>query len=373
MSGHDYDLIVAGGGFAGIACAQAAAIRGARTLVLERGPWPVSRAKTTGIVVKELAEDWGIPARYTRRLDRVRLYSPSLRTLDLQSPGYYFLATDTPGVLRWHVRQAIQAGAGVQFTAPYRGAHREADGVRVNERYRARYLVGCDGARSRVAGHFRLGRNKEFLIGVEAHVEGIDGLDEHCLHVFLDAGLARGYIGWIVPGVYGVQIGLATRYPQQPDLGAFLERLERGLGLRVPAPACYRSGPIPCGGIVHPFHAERIMLLGDAAGMVSPLTAGGIHAAVQFGARAGELIAEHLLHGGPEPGRALARELPAYRYKRLLRRLLDLVPPSNRLCDALFGTPAFRLLAQCVFFHQRGLLAPQVWRDVLAAQAPRGS
>ena len=46
-----------------------------------------------------------------------------------------------------------------------------------------------------------------------------------------------------------------------------------------------RGGPIPCSGIVRPLATEQVMLIGDAAGMVSPLTAGGIHNALRFGRR----------------------------------------------------------------------------------------
>jgi len=92
-----HDVIVIGAGFAGLCCAEAAAARGARTIVLERQSAPGERPRTTGILVKEISDAWDFPARLTRRIHGVRLYSPSLDYLDLTSPGYYFLATDTPG------------------------------------------------------------------------------------------------------------------------------------------------------------------------------------------------------------------------------------------------------------------------------------
>jgi hypothetical protein len=119
--------------------------------------------------------------------------------------------------MRWLAREAARAGAHVRFGHPYR----DGDGSG-----KARYLVGADGPRSRVARDCRPRINREFLIGVEGEYEGVRGLDDDRLHCFLDGNLARGYIGWIVPGYNGIaQIGLACRYPRTPDLRAFLRKI----------------------------------------------------------------------------------------------------------------------------------------------------
>ena len=53
-------------------------------------------------------------------------------------------------------------------------------------------------------------------------------VDDDRLHCFLDGKLARGYIGWVVPGYNGVtQIGVACRHPRKPDLAAFLRKVAR--------------------------------------------------------------------------------------------------------------------------------------------------
>ena len=57
-----YDVGIVGAGFAGLACARAAARRGLRVLVVDRKPAPGVRMHTTGLVVKEAAERWEIPA-----------------------------------------------------------------------------------------------------------------------------------------------------------------------------------------------------------------------------------------------------------------------------------------------------------------------
>jgi digeranylgeranylglycerophospholipid reductase len=350
-----YDVHIVGAGFAGLATARAAARRGLRVLVTDRKRAPGERMHTTGLVVKEAAERWEIPAALTRRVHGIRLYSPSLRTLDLASAGYYFLATDTAALMRWLAREAARSGAHLRFGHAYRAGDGAAH---------ARYLVGADGPRSRVAREFALGTNREFLVGVEAEYEGVRGVDDDRLHCFLDRRLARGYIGWIVPGYNGIaQVGLACRHPRTPDLPAFLRKIASVADLSQAQCVGRRAGLIPVGGPVCPMAAGNVLLVGDAAGLVSPLSAGGIHTALESGWAAAHAIADHLLEDGPAPAAALARTVPGFTAKRALRALFDRGVPDAAF-DALLSTRAFTALARSVYFHHRGLASAAGWRDL---------
>jgi flavin-dependent dehydrogenase len=324
-------------------------------IVTDRKRAPGERMHTTGLVVKEAAERWEIPSALTRRVHGIRLYSPSLRTLDLASSGYYFLATDTAALMRWLTREAARAGAHVRFGRPYRSG----DGAGT-----ARYLVGADGPRSRVARDFGLGTNRRFLAGVEAEFEGVRGLDDDRLHCFLDGALAPGYIGWIVPGYNGVaQVGLACRRPVKPDLAAFLRKIAPVADMSHARCLGHRAGLIPVGGPVSPMSAGNVILVGDAAGLVSPLSAGGIHTALESGWAAAHAIADHLLENGEAPARALARNAPTFATKRAMRALFDRGVP-DALFDALLSTRPFTALARSVYFHHRGLASAAGWRDL---------
>ena len=96
MDNAAYDVGIVGAGFARLACARTAARRGLRVLVIDRKSEAGQRMRTTGLLVKEAAERWEIPAALTQRVRGIRLYSPALATLDLAASGYYFLANDTP-------------------------------------------------------------------------------------------------------------------------------------------------------------------------------------------------------------------------------------------------------------------------------------
>ncbi len=214
---------------------------------------------------------------------------------------------------------------------------------------------------------FRLGQNRRWLVGIEAHIEGVEGLDQDRLHVFLDSRLAPGYIGWAVPGVHHTQIGLAVSQPHRPRLAEFLEKLRRVFDLSKARIIGYRSGLIPCGGCVAPLRRGPVMLLGDAAGMVSPLTAGGIHPAMQLGRATGIALSDHVLASGPDPAVVVRRLAPSFRFKRAIRLAFDLAPP-NWCYELALRSNFLRSVAQTIFFHHRGLFSLSAWREILVAQ-----
>ena len=348
-----FDLVIIGGSFAGLACARTAALRGLKVAVVDAKPEPGARVRTTGILVKEAADDIDLPCHFLRKVRGVRLYAPDGRALDLHAPGYYFQATDTPGLLRWLAAEAERAGAELMFGRRFEGGATDGEEVLLPSLGLAtQFLIGADGARSRVARAFGLGRNRRHLVGLEIECEPIGGIDARFLHCFADSRLAPGYIGWVVPGHGATQIGVAASHGRKPDLSRLVERVRRMWALDDVRITGRRSGLIPSGGPVRGFGKNRVLLIGDAAGLVSPVTGGGIHTALHFGRRAAQLVADYLCDRGTHPASALGLEIPRYRTKLLMRRALDLVPP-NGLIDAALMTAPVRALAQRLYFHRR--------------------
>lgn len=371
-----YDLAIAGASFAGLAAAHRAAKRGLEVVVLEKKAEAGRPIHTTGILVQEAlarleAEFGALPRELIRTVPGIRLYAPSLKFNDLFSPGYEFYPTDTPALMRWLAGEAQRAGAEIRFGAPIERASQDGEAVRIatagGEAIEARWLFGCDGARSTVAKIFGLGRNRRFLVGLEAEFTGIAGLDERVLHTFLDRRLAPGYIGWVVPGCGVVQIGIAAKRADRPEFEAFLARMKTLFDFSRAEIVARRSGLIPCGGVVRPAAKGRVILVGDAAGMVSPLTAGGIFTAIDFGVRAADAIADHQAGAASDPARALPALYPKFRVKRVLRRALDIGPP-NWLVNMMLGTRPMQALARLVYFHTKGLGSKKAWKEMGARE-----
>ncbi len=350
----NFDLIVVGASFAGLACARTAALRGLRVAVLDRKPDPGAGVRTTGILVKEAADDFDVPAELTRRVRGVRLHAPNGAHTDHWAPGYYFLATDTPNLLRWMADEAARAGAVLQWGMRFTGGEMSENGVVLADLgLKAPLLIGADGAVSAVARAFALDRNRRFLGGVEWELAPDAGLDPRFLHCMLDSELAPGYIAWAVPGVNVIQFGLAARSDTKSEPAKILARYGERLGLRAPKIIGTRSGLIPVGGALKRTSRGPVMLIGDAAGYCSPLTGGGIAAALRLGRRTAQAASDWLDAGGEHPSAVIAREAPSYAVKGLMRRALDLAPP-NWVWNATLGTAAFRHLAHAVYFHKRG-------------------
>ncbi|CAA9589014.1 MAG: monooxygenase, FAD-binding [uncultured Truepera sp.] len=350
----NYDVIIAGASFAGLACAKVLAQRGCSVRVLERRADPGTGLHTTGILVHEAAELLELPAELYKPISQVRLYGPSLRHIELASSGYSFLATDTPALMRHLIQDAVESGA--HFTLGTAFTHGKETGGRVivnRGLASCRLLVGADGARSRVAATFALGQNRRFLLGVEVEYTGLTVDNPEAFHCFLDQRYAPGYIGWVIPGPKVMQVGLAAHHTQKPDMAAFTRHIAPLLHSQRPRIVGRRGGLIPVGGLAGPFCNDKVILVGDAAGTVSPLTAGGIHTALHYGNRLGELAAAYLHKNGPHPGDVLKHEYPRFQHKLLFRELFNRTP--NWCFDAAIASPFAQPTAKAVFFLKKRL------------------
>jgi len=347
-----YDLIVVGGGFAGLTAAASAAARDLKVAVIEAKPRSGAKVHTTGILVKEASQELDFPAALLRKIHGVRLYAPNLKHVDLTAPGYYFYATETAALLDWMALKAREAGVRIFNNTPFEDARIRDGFVEVAPAgIRGRFLIGADGPRSKVARAFGLSQNTRFLTGVEAEFPFIDPGNDH-LHCFLDSRFAPGYLGWMVPGAGVRQIGLAFDVRRKPDLEGFLKKIEPITGV-MGEPRNMRGGLIPCGGRLAHFANSHVLLVGDAAGIVSPLTGGGIHTALHYGRQAALSVCEYLQDGASHPGIEMAKAYPRFRMKRVMRLAMGLAMP-NGVYNMMLGTGAFRALAQSIFFHARG-------------------
>ena len=346
-----FDVFVAGAGLAGLQVARLLAQRGLRVALADRKASVADSVHTTGIFVRKTWEDFPLPAEQLGRPIRdVILYSPARRPLALHAPRDEFRV----GRMSWIYLYLLESctRAGVVWMPSTRLLRVEgSDPILLRggreERVRARFVIGADGPRSLVARELELDRNTEFLVGIEDVLPG----SAPAMHCFLDPRTAPGYIGWVVDDGEEKHVGVAG-YRERFDPAQSLLRFEKSLGGgRIIE---RRGGLIPVGGILRRIANERGLLVGDAAGAVSPLTAGGLDAALRLSSFAADVAAAYLESGDRSvlaayDGSRFRARFVARRWMRKAIRMAD-HPLAIELACALLRTPPGRALAAHVFF-----------------------
>jgi len=314
MVRDSYDVLIVGAGLAGLQCAKRLAQGGATVLIVDAKQDVGDSVHTTGIFVRKTFEDFDFPAgALGRPITKVRLYSPSLRAIELESDAPEYRIGDMALIYRSLLADCRDLGvdflAGTRYSASI--ADRRGNGesfVRLNRAgrrfdVRTKVLIGADGARSRVAADLDLDRNHEWIVGYEEVLKGFPVRREPALHCFLDAELAPGYIAWIADDGEECHIGVGG-YPERFDpkgaLADFRSRVvPRVLDTTGAEVAESRGGKIPVGGVLKNIACERGLLVGDAAGAVSPLTAGGLDPCLRLSEYASETVLARLATGDP--------------------------------------------------------------------------
>ena len=311
-----WDVAVVGAGPAGAVAARTAAAGGAAVLLLERAELPRYKRCGGGLVGASQA------ALHAAGVDPAGLARDVAGRLTFTSRGRVaFTRTSAPFlplVARADLdaalaQAAVDAGA-VLRTGTAVTAYEERDGVVTMATsagpVRARTVVAADGSASRAAAHVGV-QCDQVDLGLEAEVPRPPGSDWDG-RVLLDWGPVPGSYGWVFPKGDVLTVGVIGDRAAGGALRAYYREFRDRHGLAGPA--------LQDGGHLtrvrapgSPLRRGRVLVAGDAAGLLDPWTREGISHALRSGALAGEAALGDVGAYGPRVAERLGPEITAGR------------------------------------------------------------
>jgi len=295
-----WDVAVVGAGPAGLSAAAAAARTGARTVVLERAVHP--RYKTCGggligTALAALGTDLPVPVR--ERIDAATFTLNGKRELTRQGDDVLLamvLREEFDDVLR---QAAVQAGATVRQRAFVRTVGEEAgvacarlaDGTEV----RASTLVGADGSAGVTARYVGV-EFSQVDLGLEVEVAAPARVQKEWNgRILIDWGPIPSSYGWVFPKADRLTVGVIAPRGNSDQTKKYLRAFIDRLGLSS-YPFLNDSGHLTrCRTQSSPLRRGRVLVAGDAGGLLEPWTREGISFALRSGAAAGTHAAKAAL------------------------------------------------------------------------------
>ncbi len=286
------DVVVVGGGPIGLAVGRAAAEAGLNVEIVERRRPEDVASCCTGLVSPATLPVLGASdASVLGRIRAVRLHLPTGRTIDLRAERVKAVVLDR-GALERELRQrAEDAGARLHFATEAVAA--SCGTVRVRSHGAERtietsVILGADGPVSRVASWFSLDAPRFSVSAAQVELDA-DAPCEDRVEIFVGETVAPGFFGWAVPAGSGVvRVGVGVTPPHAPMV--FLDRLLEAQFPRVRVTS-RSAGRIPLERVPRPA-TDGLLLVGDAAGHVKPLSGGGLYVGGRCARIAADLAAQ---------------------------------------------------------------------------------
>jgi geranylgeranyl reductase family protein len=338
MASIERTVVVVGAGPAGSTAAREVAARGHEVLLLDRARFPRDKPCGGGVTIRAAAL---LPFDLTPVIERVidgamvRLRHGPDFTRDDGRPISYM--TQRHRLDAFLVEKAQEASVEFADGERVRRVDRLPDGgytVRTADReIHSRIVLGADGANGVVASTLGFEAPMESAVALEANIAFPDGVPpwiESRVALAL-AALPGGY-GWVFPKGDHVNVGVGGwTHVVGPQLREALNQMCRAYGFAPESMTELRGHRLPMQRPGAPVTAGGAALVGDAAGLLDPLSGEGIHAAFVSGVAIAPAVDDYL-----------ANEVPSLAGYELAiqRELLPDLVASRQLMEVFHALPA---------------------------------
>lgn len=288
MTGH-YDVVVVGGGPAGSTCARLCAEQGLSVCLVEEHGAAGIPVQCAGLLSMNAFKECEVSERCILSTVRgARVVSTLGPVLEFDAGMPKAHVVDRAALDRQMLQKAANAGAEIRMKTSFFSRKgdciitRGADGRR---EIPFRILVAADGARSRVARVGNMPRPPVFLAGLQVDI--LHRIDQSRVEIHPDA--SPEFFGWAIPiGPGRARVGLAGTRNVKDRMTRFLAQFgqdSRSVHVH------FVSGTIPLGTLARTY-GNRVLFLGDAAGMAKPTSGGGVYTGVRAARHAARVIGE---------------------------------------------------------------------------------
>ena len=310
------DILVIGAGPAGSSAAKHAALNGAKVLMIDKKSEIGSPKRCAEGVSKEGLKALGIEPHcrwIAKELTGVKFISPNGTSVwlneervKLPEAGYILERK----IFDKHMAMnAARAGVEIMVKTIATGLKRSEKGLIVTAEcmdqsfeINAKIVIAADGPESRVgrwAGLKTTLKPKNMESCAQFEMAGVEMEDSNSIEFYFGSVAPGGY-AWIFPkgdDIANVGLGIITTQTDKTAYQHLQEFVSNCPSTQNAQPVEFNIGGDPVGGMLKKLVTDNLVLVGDSASQVSPLTGGGIISAMKAGVFAGEVTAAAIKEG----------------------------------------------------------------------------